>query len=131
MTPEADTLTIEGEVDRPVVVRFDELRRLPAVERRVQMCCTSGEVREVVMRGVALSDVFGLARVRGGARLAVFTCSDGHEERVPLAELIQQDAFLAYQVSGEEEEAGPLLRLSVPGKVASKWAKSVHRIELL
>jgi DMSO/TMAO reductase YedYZ molybdopterin-dependent catalytic subunit len=131
MDPEERTLTIEGEVDRPLVLRFDELLSLPAVERRVPMTCAGGGVSDTVMKGVPLTDVFDLAMVRGTARLAVFTCSDGHQETVPLAELLQQEAFLAYHVAGEEEEAGSHLRLSIPGKLGSKWAKWVHRIHLV
>ncbi|MDP2674145.1 MAG: molybdopterin-dependent oxidoreductase [Dehalococcoidia bacterium] len=131
MDSEVRTLTIAGEVDRPLALHFDELLQLPAVERRVQIVCASGEISDVVMRGVALTHVFELARVRGTARMAVFTCSDGHQERVSLADLIQQEAFLAYWVGEEqEEEPDSLPRLSIPGKVGSKWAKRVHTIEL-
>ncbi len=132
MGPEARTLTIDGEVDRPVVLRLDKLLALPAVERRVQMYCAGAGISDTVMKGVALARLFDLARVRGTARLCIFTCSDGHQESIPLAELLQQDAFLAYWVGGEqEEELGSLLRLSIPGKLGSKWAKWVHRIELI
>ena len=125
------TLTIIGEVNRPLALHFDDLRRLPAVERTVQIVCSSGQIRDVVMRGVALARMFALAKARGVARMAVFTCSDGHQERVPLADLIQQEAFLAYWLDGgEEEEQDSLPRLSIPGKVGSKWAKGVHTIEL-
>ena len=132
MDEEARTLTIRGEVDRPIVLRYEELLALPAIERRVPITCAGGGVSDTVMTGVPLTQVFDLAMVRETARLAVFACSDGHEETIPLAELIQQEAFLAYRVEGEEvEEAGPHLRLSIPGKLGSKWAKWVHRIELV
>ena len=131
MDSEKPTIAIVGEVDRPLALHLDELLRLPSVERRVQIVCASGQISDVVMRGVALAIVFALARVRGAARMAVFTCSDGHQERVSLADLIQQEAFLAYWLAGgEEEEQDSLPRLSIPGKVGSKWAKGVHTIEL-
>ena len=131
MDSAARTLTIVGEVDRPLALHLSELLRLPAVERRVQIVCASGQISDVVMRGVALASVFALARVRGEARMAIFTCSDGHQERVSLADLIQQEAFLAYWLGGgEEEEQDSLPRLSIPGKVGSRWAKRVHTIEL-
>jgi len=132
MDSEERTIAIVGEVDRPLALHLDELQRLPAVERRVQIVCASGQISDVAMRGVALTSVFALARVRGVARMAVFTCSDGHQERVSLADLIQQEAFLAYWLGGgEEEEQDSLPRLSIPGKVGSRWAKKVYRIELL
>ena len=131
MDSEKPTIAIVGEVDRPLALHLDELLRLPSVERRVQIVCASGRISDVAMRGVALASVFELARVRGAARKAIFTCCDGHKETVSLADLIQQEAFLAYWLSGgQEEEKGTLPRLSIPGKVGSKWAKRVHTIEL-
>ncbi len=83
------------------------------------------------MRGVALIHVFELARVRGTACMAVFTCSDGYQEGLSLADLIQQEAFLAYWVDKEQEgEPDSLPRLAVPGGGASKWAKGIHTIQL-
>ena len=124
-------LTVIGEVDRPLVLHLGELLRLPAVERRVQVVCASGQISDVVMKGATLASVFALARVRGVARMAHFTCSDGHQERVSLADLIRQEAFLAYRLGGEEEEEQDSLpRLAIPGNVGSKWAKGVHTIEL-
>jgi len=64
MDSAARTLTIVGEVDRPLALHLGELLRLPAVERRVQIVCASGRVSDVVMRGVTLASVFALARVR-------------------------------------------------------------------
>ena len=131
MDSEARPLTIVGEVDRPLALHLDELLQLPEVERRVQIVCASGQISDAVMRGVALASVFELASVRDVARMAVFTCSDGHQERVSLADLIQQEAFLAYRLTeGEEKEQDSLPRLSIPGRVGSKWAKKVHTIEL-
>src|SRR3990170_9076910 len=131
MDSEKPTIAIVGEVDRPLALHLDELLQLPEVERRVQIVCASGRISDAVMRGVALASVFELASVRDVARMAVFTCSDGHQERVSLADLIQQEAFLAYWLGGgEEEEQDSLPRLSIPGKVGSRWAKRVHTIEL-
>jgi len=63
--------------------------------------------------------------------MAVFTRSDGHQESVPLADLNQQEALLAYRLGGgEEQEQDSLPRLSIPGKVGGRWAKRVHTIEL-
>jgi len=64
MDSAARTLTIVGEVDRPLALHLSELLRLPAVERRVQIVCASGRVSDVVMIGVTLASVFALARVR-------------------------------------------------------------------
>ncbi len=126
------TLTIEGEADRPVVLRYDELLELPAVERTVLMNCAGGTREDAVVKGVTLAHLFALARVRDTARLAIFSCADGHEESIPLIELIQREAFLVYSVEGEQvDKLGYPLRLCVPGKYACHWAKGVERVELV
>ncbi len=126
------TLTIDGEVDNPVTLRYDQVLELPAVERTVRIICAGGTYANTVMKGVSMARLFDLAKVRGAACLAVFHCEDGHRETIPLVELLQQEAFLAYTASGEDaDELGCLLRLAVPGKYGHKWAKWVRRVQLI
>jgi len=126
------TLTIEGEADRPVVLRYEELLELPAVERTVPMSCAGGSREDAVVKGVTVAHLLALARVRDTARLAVFSCADGHEESIPLIDLLQNEAFLVYSVSGEHaDKLGYPLRLCIPGKFACHWAKGVERVELV
>ncbi len=126
------TLTVDGEVDRPLVLSYDELLALPATERAVRMDCVGGFRNNTVMKGVPLADLFALAQARGSVRRAVFYCADGYHESMPLVELFQGEAFLAYSVNGERpDRLGCPLRLAVPGKYGYKWAKWVHRVELV
>ncbi len=126
------TLTIDGEVDRPVVLRYDQVLEMPSVEREVRMDCVGGFRNNTVMKAVLLAHLFDLAQVRGSARRAVFHCADGYHGSVPLVELLQREAFLAYSVNGEHlDKLGYPLRLAVPGKYGYKWAKWVQRVELV
>jgi DMSO/TMAO reductase YedYZ molybdopterin-dependent catalytic subunit len=126
------TLTVDGEVDHPIVLRYDELLAMPATERSVRLVCVSGPRERTLMKGVALSHLFELARVRDSASLAVFHCPDGYRERVPLVEVLRCESFLVYSVDGESaDKLGWLLRLAIPGKSGYKWAKTVQRVELV
>ncbi len=126
------TLTIEGEADRPVVLRYEELLELPAVERTVPMSCAGGTREDAVVKGVTVAHLFALAEVRDTARLAIFSCADGHEESVPLIDLLQNEAFLVYSVEeGHADELEYPVRLCVPGRYACHWAKGVERVELV
>jgi DMSO/TMAO reductase YedYZ molybdopterin-dependent catalytic subunit len=126
------TLKIEGEADRPVVLRFEELLALPAVERTVPMSCSGGTREDAVVKGVTVAHLLALAHVRDTARLAIFSCADGHEESVPLIDLLRNEAFLVYSVDEEHvDELEYPVRLCIPGKFACHWAKGVERVQLV
>lgn len=126
------TLTIDGEVDRPLVLRHDELLAMPAKEQTVRIACAGGTNESTVMKGVTLARLFALARVRSAACRAVFHCADGYNESIPLVEVFHCEAFLGYPADEEcADSRGQPLRLVLPGKFGYKWAKTVQRIELV
>ncbi len=126
------TLTIDGAVGRPLVLRYDQLLEMPAVEREVRMDCVGGFRNNTVMKGVPLTHLFDLTDVQDTARRAVFHCADGYRESIPLVELLKHEAFLVYSVNGEHvDRLGYPLRLAIPGKYGYKWAKWVQRVEFV
>ena len=125
------TLTIDGEVERPLDLNYDQLLELPSVERTVRMDCVGGFRNNTVMKGVSVAHLFGLANVRTTARRAMFYCADGYYDSIPIAELVEHEAFIAYSVNGEGvAKLGYPLRLAIPGKYGYKWPKWIERVEL-
>lgn len=125
------TLIIDGEVEHSLDLRFDQLLELPAVERTVRMDCVGGFRNNTKMKGVSIAHLFDLAKVRTTAQRAIFYCSDGYYSSIPVADLIQHEAFLAYSVNGEHvPKLGYPLRLAIPGKYGYKWPKWIERVEL-
>ncbi len=102
------------------------------MERTVPMSCVGGTREDAVVKGVTVAHLFALARVHDTARLAIFSCSDGHEESVPLIDLLRNEAFLVYSVAEEHvDELEYPVRLCIPGKFACHWAKGVERVVLI
>ena len=83
------SLKIEGEVDGPVVLRLDDLKKLPAFTQDVTLECAGngrsfhqprasgiqwehGAVGTQQFKGVRLADVLALARLRPGAQHVAF-----------------------------------------------------------
>ncbi|MFQ6028708.1 MAG: molybdopterin-dependent oxidoreductase, partial [Dehalococcoidia bacterium] len=110
-------LRIEGAVTNPTSFTFDDLKSLPAVRREVRMDCVGGFRNNSIMEGVPLGAVLESLGVATEARRAVFHCADGYDVALDLADLQEQEAFLAYSVNDQAiPEMGYPLRLAVPGK---------------
>ncbi|HIB11564.1 MAG TPA: hypothetical protein EYO17_06525, partial [Dehalococcoidia bacterium] len=65
------------------------------------------------------------------ADIAVFHCAYGYYTTHPVADLAETEAFLAYEINGQDTPVhGFPLRLVSPNKYGYKWTKWVVRIEL-
>jgi sulfane dehydrogenase subunit SoxC len=151
-------LEVDGLVERPLSLTLDELRTRPAVELAVTMEC-AGNGRAYVephvvsqpwlleavgtanWRGVSVAALLEDAGVHDGAIEALFTGLDrgveGGEEQsyarsLAVAELLDGDALLAYEVNGAPlpPQHGYPLRLVVPGWYGMTSVKWLSRITL-
>lgn len=132
------TLRVEGMVDAPLTIGYEELLAMPSVERPVTLQCVSNEVGgdlvdNAVWQGVPLLDVLEMAGVQGGAEQVFSTSVDGWTCGFPLAALSgERTALLAYAMNGEPlpPEHGFPVRLVVAGLYgyvsATKWLESIE-----
>lgn len=130
-------LTIDGLVDRPLEISWDDLLSRPQVERVVTLCCVSNDVGgpyigNAVWQGVLLADLLDEAGVRPEAEQVFSRSLDGWTcgFPVPLA-LDGRDAMVAIGMNGEPLTIlhGFPARLVVPGLYgyvsATKWLSSI------
>ena len=116
--PAENTLTIEGEVEKPQRLALVDLSR---VEKRgfgaVLECAgnpvsTAGLVSNGLWEGFALSDILAMARPSGSAAYLHLFGRDGYSRSVPL-ERAGQDALLVTSLNGQ-----PLVRnLGAPWRI--------------
>ncbi|HII85446.1 TPA: molybdopterin-dependent oxidoreductase [Candidatus Bathyarchaeota archaeon] len=124
-------LTIDGEVDNPAVLSWNEVLKLPKTESTSGFHCVEGwSVLDCRWEGVRFTEIEKLAGARETARAATFECADNYSTSLFLSELRQEGVLLAYALNGEklEEGLGFPLRLIVPSKYAYKSALWVTRI---
>lgn len=128
--PEMDRRTfrlrVEGEVERPLSLSWEELRALPRAEQVSDFhCVTTWSRFDVGWAGVRLRTLLELARPTERARYVIQHCADGYTTNLPLDEVLGENILLAYELEGEPlppEHGGPL-RLVVPHLYGWKSAK--------
>lgn len=147
------TLTVDGEVDRPLTLSMSDLRAMPRAEATCVLQCAGngralhqpvlpgvqwryGAVGNARWRGVRVRDVLGRAGVRATAKHLHTFGSDKPPGSVPAfhrsIELTKamDDAILAWEMNGEPLPPlhGAPLRLIVPGWAGDHWMKWLMRI---
>jgi sulfite oxidase len=152
------TLRIEGEVDQPLMLRLDDLRKLPLVTEDALIECAGngrafhrprasgiqweyGAVGNQSWKGVRLADVLAMAKVRPTGRHVAFDGADKPPtpqapdfiRSIPLWKAWESHTILALEMGGKplpQLHGGPA-RVLVPGFVGSASIKWVERITLL
>jgi DMSO/TMAO reductase YedYZ molybdopterin-dependent catalytic subunit len=130
-------LRIDGLVDRPLELTFEELTRRHLVEADITLTCVSNEVGGKLMGtarwlGVRLADLLDEVGVADDADQVVGRSVDGYTCGFPTAALDGREALIAVGMNGEllPVAHGFPARLIVPGLYgyvsATKWLKQVE-----
>ena len=126
-------LTIDGDVDRPFSLTFDELLAMPLIERDITLTCVSNEVGGPYVGaarwlGVRTSDLLERAGVRSGVDQIFSHSTEGMTISTPVQALTDdREALVAIAMNGEPLPAmhGFPARLVTPGLYgfvgATKW----------
>lgn len=129
--PQAWDLRVDGAVDKPLKLTYDEVRALPATTVTSPFHCVTGwSTFDNEWVGVTIRELANRAQIRTGARFATFRCGDGYTTSHPLTALYEADVLLTYQWDGQPlplEHGGPV-RLLVPSRYAYKSAKWVRAV---
>jgi DMSO/TMAO reductase YedYZ molybdopterin-dependent catalytic subunit len=142
LTPRLDaaswSLTVNGMVDRPFTMNYEELLAMPLVEQYVTIACVSNKVGgdlvgNALWRGARLRDVLDRAGVQAGATQVVGRSFDGWTAGFPTAwlDVAEREALVAVAMNGDPlpPEHGYPARLIVPGLFgyvsATKWLTNI------
>ncbi len=134
LTPQIDpaqfSLTLDGDVNRPMQLSFADLQKLPLTSMVIQHVCVEGWAAIVQWGGVRLRDLIALAQPKPGVRYVYFQSADGYYESWDLASSLHPQTLMAYQKNGQplSAENGAPLRLASPVKLGYKQSKWVTQI---
>ena len=126
------TLSIDGLVDAPVTMTYDEVKALDAYERLITLNCVEGWNATVLWKGVLLEDLLNKAGVKPEAVTVIFGSVDGYTTSLPLETIVGKHLILAYGANGLDlpPEMGYPFIVVAEEKLGYKWARWVNRITL-
>ena len=127
-------LRVDGLVDRPFTLSYDELTAMtPTSITRDFQCVTGWRVDDVMWRGVKVSELLDRAGVQAGAGALRFHSFDGtYTESLTLEQAVRPDVLCAYEMEGDtvsRAHGGPV-RLFVAPMYGYKSLKWLDRIEV-
>ena len=130
------SLAIDGLVDNPTVLEFEEIRAMPAVEKYVTLECISNIVggdliSNALWKGVRLKTLLDKAQIAPEAQDVALWASDGYSESISIDKLMQDEVLVVYEMNGQPlpRSHGFPVRLIVPGYFGLKSVKWLTRIE--
>jgi len=132
--PDTWKLSVDGLVNMPLAISYDELLELKSEEQVSDFHCVEGwSVDDVRWRGIRLKVLFDMAGVMPEAGFLTFHSASGiYSDSLSIKEALEPDVMLAYMLDDEllPEEQGRPLRLVMPRMFGYKSVKWVNRITL-
>ena len=129
---DAYTLTIDGLVEQPVALSYDEVLDNQKYTKVVTLHCVEGWSVDILWEGVLLADLFEAVDVQETADTVIFYSEDGYSTALPLQTIMDRQLMIAYKMNGVvlPPERGFPFQLVAEDKLGYKWIKWITRIEL-
>jgi len=125
-------LEVYGEVEKPMMFSFEDLKAKPSVVSVCDFHCVEGwSILDNKWEGVPFKAITGIVKPKENATHVTFECDDGYTTSLPLSELFEDNVLLAYKLNDKPlppERGGPL-RLIIPSKYAYKSPKWIRKIK--
>lgn len=127
-------LRVDGEVESPLTLSWEELKGLPQAEVTVDIhCVTRWSKLDTVWRGVRVRDLLErVAPTDRGTHLMAH-CDGGYTTNLTLDTVMADEVLVAHTYAGKplEPDHGAPLRLLVPKRYFWKSAKFLRRLEVM
>ena len=125
-------LKVEGLVETPLRLRFNEIQALPKKIQLKNFICVEGwGLNDQKWEGVYLKEVFSKVKISPKAKYVSFYATGGkYKDSLSIQEALEPETMLAYRLNGKDlpPENGFPLRLIIPRMYAYKGVKWVERI---
>jgi DMSO/TMAO reductase YedYZ molybdopterin-dependent catalytic subunit len=129
--PNTWRLEVLGEVEKSIALTFEDLKAEPSIVSVSDFHCVEGwSILNNKWEGIHFKTVVEIVKPKENAKYMTFECDDGYTTSLPLSDLLEDKALLAYKLDDKQlpsERGGPL-RLIVPQKYAYKspmWLRKI------
>ena len=131
-------LDVGGMVRTPSKFSLSELRSdFAAQDVEWTLACISNPIGgdlngNAIWRGFKAKDLFERVGVQPGAKWVLWEAADGFFESIPLAEVLDEDCVLVYDMNGAplNSKHGFPLRVLIPGRYGMKMPRWIAKITL-
>lgn len=129
-------LVVTGLVQTPLQLSLSEIHALPSVERKVLLICPGFFANHGQWKGISMGALLEKAGAAKDATHVVFSGPEGRsekDEKFPIAEILANKVFLAYEVNGEilPKKHGFPLRVVAEDYYGSVWVKYVYKVNVV
>jgi len=126
-------LEVDGHVKKPLRLTYEEIKKLPSVERNALMICPGFFANQGTWKGFSLGALLKRAQAEDGVTHVTVRGPDGkyeNSQRYPLGDILSNKVFLAYEVNGKPlpQRHGFPLRAVAEGYYGYDWVKYVYRV---
>lgn len=125
-------LEVNGLVERPLSLTYDDLRCLPKIEVQTTIVCKGNFDDTAVWAGVPIKTVLELTGVKPEATEILLFGADGYVISIDMEHAVSGTSFLAYELRGEPVPIlhGFPVRAAFPGLPGFYWVKWLVKIEV-
>ena len=131
-------LSVDGEVEHPFTLNYQELMALPRQLQNESLMCISNDVggpymSNALWEGIPLATLLQRAGVKAGATKIVFHAVDDYSDSIHLSKALEPTTLLAVRMNGVTlpQGHGFPVRMLVPGIYGMKYCKWLNRIEVV
>jgi DMSO/TMAO reductase YedYZ molybdopterin-dependent catalytic subunit len=120
-------LLVDGGVQRPINLTFDELVAMPRSTISAELVCPGFFTINGNWTGVTLRLVLEKAGFDPNAATVEFLAQDGYQVSLSIREAMRDDVIIAYEKDGEPLPEAT--RLVIPGTIGGLWIRYITQIK--
>lgn len=127
------TLRVHGEVEKPIVLSYQDLLNLDQVQITCDIHCVTGwTLLDSRWSGVRLTTIMDRVRPHRSAGFVIFEAAGDYTSNIPMSEARKGDVILAHSFFGEklQQAHGAPVRALVPDCYFYKSAKWMEAVKI-